>query len=227
MKKILSLAGLLILATAPYAEELNYNVIGLSAKAEREVPNDLMRVQLMVEHQANKAKDVSQKVNADMSWALAQLKSQKGVKYETQQYSTYPVYEKTKIKAWRASQQLVVESEDFEKLSNLILDLQAKLQVKNMSFEPTKKTRKKVEDELVSEALDAYKSRAALVRKNMQAGAYKIVNMQVNTQGSYSPRYRSQPRMKLMSMESKSAPAVEGGSSTLSVNVNGQIQLQQ
>ena len=38
MKKILGLAGLLILATAPYAEELNYNVIGLSAKAEREVP---------------------------------------------------------------------------------------------------------------------------------------------------------------------------------------------
>lgn len=226
MKKILLFAGLLILATAPYAEELNYNVIGLSAKAEREVPNDLMRVLLMVEHQANKAKDVSQKVNVDMSWALAKLKKQKGVKYETQQYSTHPVYEKTKIKAWRASQQLMLESEDFEKLSNLILVLQAKLQVKSMSFEPTKKTRKNVEDELVAEALDAYKSRARLVQENMQADTYKIVNMQVNTQGHHSPRYRAQPRMKMMSMESKSAPAVEGGSSTLSVNVTGQIQLQ-
>lgn len=79
MKKILILAGLLIASTAAYAEALNYNVIGLSAKAEREVPNDLMSVQLMVEHQANKAQQVSQKVNADMSWALAQLKSKRAL----------------------------------------------------------------------------------------------------------------------------------------------------
>lgn len=223
--KIIILIGTLLAVQAGYAEELNYNVIGLTAKAERDVPNDLMAVQLMVEHQANKAKDVSQKVNADMSWALAKLKSQKGVKYETQQYSTHPVYDKHKIKAWRASQQLVLESEDFEKLSNIILVLQDKLQVKNMSFSPTQKTRKKVEDELVSEALNAYKDRASLVQKNMQAKSYKVVNMQVNTQGNYSPMYRAQPRMKMMAME-KAGPAVEGGSSTLSVNVNGQIQLQ-
>jgi predicted secreted protein len=183
-----------------------------------------MRVQLMVEHQANKAKDVSQKVNADMAWALAQLKQ--GLKYETQQYNTYPVYEKTKIKAWRASQQLMVQSENFEQLSNIILVLQNKLQVKNMSFEPTKKTRKKVEDELVAEALDAYKSRASLVQKNMQAKSYKVVNMQVNTQDNYSPMYRSQPRMKMAMSVADAAPAVKGGNSTLNVNVNGQIQLQ-
>jgi predicted secreted protein len=224
MKKALILAGLLAATTAAHADELNYNVISISAKAEREVPNDLMRVQLMVEHQANKAKDVSQKVNADMAWALAQLKQ--GLKYETQQYNTYPVYEKTKIKAWRASQQLMVQSENFEQLSNIILVLQNKLQVKNMSFEPTKKTRKKVEDELVAEALDAYKSRASLVQKNMQAKSYKVVNMQVNTQGNYSPMYRSQPRMKMAMSVAEAAPAVKGGNSTLSVNVNGQIQLQ-
>lgn len=226
MKKILMLAGLLVAAVTVHADDLNYNVISLSAKAEREVPNDLMSVQLMVEHQANKANEVSQQVNADMSWALAKLKSQKGIKYETQQYSTHPVYEKTKIKAWRASQQLMVESEDFEKLSNLILVLQAKLQVKNMRFEPTKKTRKQVEDELVSEALDAYKSRAALVQKNMQATSYKVVNMQVNTQGNYAPMYRAQPRMHMAMSVAEAAPAVEGGNSTLSVHVNGQIQLQ-
>jgi predicted secreted protein len=224
MKKVLILAGLLAATTAAHANELNYNVISISAKAEREVPNDLMRVQLMVEHQANKAKDVSQKVNADMAWALAQLKQ--GLKYETQQYNTYPVYEKTKIKAWRASQQLMVQSENFEQLSNIILVLQNKLQVKNMSFEPTKKTRKKVEDELVAEALDAYKSRASLVQKNMQAKSYKVVNMQVNTQDNYSPMYRSQPRMKMAMSVAEAAPAVKGGNSTLSVNVNGQIQLQ-
>jgi predicted secreted protein len=224
MKKVLILAGLLAATTAAHANELNYNVISISAKAEREVPNDLMRVQLMVEHQANKAKDVSQKVNADMAWALAQLKQ--GLKYETQQYNTYPVYEKTKIKAWRASQQLMVQSENFEQLSNIILVLQNKLQVKNMSFEPTKKTRKKVEDELVAEALDAYKSRASLVQKNMQAKSYKVVNMQVNTQDNYSPMYRSQPRMKMAMSVADAAPAVKGGNSTLNVNVNGQIQLQ-
>lgn len=120
----------------------------------------------------------------------------------------------------------MVESEDFEKLSNLILVLQAKLQVKNMRFEPTKQTRKKVEDELVAEALDAFKARATLVQTNMQADAYKVVNMQVNTQGNHTPLYRSQPRMKMAMSMAEKAPAVEGGSSTISVNVNGQIQLQ-
>lgn len=208
------------------ADELNYNLVSISAEAERDVPNDLMMVQLMVEHQDNSAAKVSQQVNQDMNWALKKLKGEKTLKYETQQYSTYPVYDKHKIKGWRASQQLAIESEDFEKLSEVILVLQAKLQVKNMSFAPTKRTKKKVEDELVAEALDAFKKRAKLVQENMAASGYKMVNVHVNTQGNYAPVYAARSNMKVRTMSMESAPAVEGGTSTMQVNVNGQIQLQ-
>lgn len=223
--KQLALLLSLVLVLPAFADDLNYNVVSLSAEAEREVPNDLMRVQLMVEHQADKASLVSQKVNADMGWALKLLKSKPKIKHETQQYSTYPVYDKHKIKAWRASQQLMLESEDFEALSEVILSLQAKLQVKNMNFLPTKRTRKQVEDQLIAEALTAFKSRAKLVQDNMGTKAYAVVNLHVNTQGGHVPMYRAQPRMKMAMSMAESAPAVEGGTSTLKVNVNGQIQL--
>lgn len=226
MKNVILLVALLFTG-AVMADELNYNVVSISAEAERDVPNDLMMVQLMVEHQDSSAAKVSQQVNQDMSWALKQLKGEKALKYETQQYSTYPMYDKHKIKGWQASQQLAIESEDFEKLSEVILVLQAKLQVKNMSFAPTKRTKKKVEDELVAEALSAFKKRAKLVQDNLDADGYKMVNVNVNTHGNYAPVYYSgRPSMKMRSMAMESAPAVEGGTSTMQVNVNGQIQLQ-
>lgn len=229
MQKNRLLIVALLFATLPFAtgaaaEALNYRVVSLSANAEREVPNDLMRVQLMVEHQAPRAADVAQKVNADMSWALDALKGERKLKYETRQYSTYPMYNKHKIKGWRASQQLLIESEDFARLSNVILRLQDRLQVKDMRFAPTRATRKRVEDALIGEALEAFKARARLVQENMQSSAYQLVDLSVNTQGHYEPMYRS--NMKMMAMSADAAPAVAGGTSNMTVSVSGQIQLQ-
>lgn len=215
-----------LLSSAVFAEELNYNLVSLSAQAEREVPNDLMRVVLAVEHQDDKPSEVANKVNGDMRWALTLLKRYPKIKAQTEQYNTYPVYDKHKIKAWRASQQLALESEDFAVLSNVLRDLQARLQVKQMQFVPTKATRKKVEDELVAAALTAFNERADLVKDTMKAKSYKVLDLNINTQAGHEPIPYRQPRVKMaMSMEAEPAAAVQSGTTTMNVQVHGRVQL--
>ena len=217
-------AGAAISGSA-WAESLNYNLVNLSVQAERDVPNDLMRVTLKASHQGDSPADVAESINQTMSWALGKAKSVTSVKSETQHYQTHPVYEKTKIRAWRGSQHLQLESKHFSELSELTRELQSKLAVSSMQFVPTRETRESVETGLINEAIAKFSQRAEQVQQQLKADDYDLVSMNVNTQGQRpTVNYRG---AKMMAMDSavESAPAVEAGTSVLTVNVNGQIQI--
>jgi len=89
--------------------------------------------------------------------------------------------------------------------------LQQRLQITQMGFNPTSDTRKKHQNELVSEALEAFKERVAIVQKGMDGRDYRIVELNVNTSG-FGRRPMAMMDMAASRMES-AAPAVEGGTS--------------
>ena len=214
----------LALSFASMAEELNYNLYSLQAAVSKDVENDLMIVSLVTTHQAATASEAANQVNADMEWALEEVEDESEIIARTEQYNTYPQYRSEKIVSWTVSQSLRLETDDFEQLTDLIGELQERLNVQQMQFAVKPETRASVENQLIEEALEAYRQRADIVAKSMGADSYDIVNTNLNTQGAYTPVY-SRAQTSKLEVFSADAPSVEAGESNISVTVNGQIQL--
>jgi predicted secreted protein len=54
---ILAIALILPLSLPAYADDINYNLYQLSASAEDEIDNDVMKVTLLATHQASQASE--------------------------------------------------------------------------------------------------------------------------------------------------------------------------
>ena len=110
-----------MLAALPVAADeergLDYNLVRLEADAAAEVPNDLMRVTLAVEHNGRDAAALPPLVNADMRWALDLAKQRPTVKAQSGEYTTQPEYAAGRIVGWRAIQVLESKSEGLRRAS--------------------------------------------------------------------------------------------------------------
>jgi len=220
-------AFILIVVTTNQAtaadEALRYNQIHFQVERSRPVENDRMQAVLSVTAEDDNAARLADQINRSMDTALKTAKARVKVEVRTGSYRTYPVYNKEKIQRWRATQELLLEGSDFAELGSLIGQLQERLQVTSLIFSVSPTRRAAVEDELIARALDAFKQRAELVRKQLAAKAYRIVDVSINSGGGVPV-----PMMRAAVMEAASVapPAVEAGTSTLSVNVSGVIELQ-
>ena len=199
-----------------------FNQVNLQAQAEREIPNNQLTVVLAVEEEGKDAAKIANKVNQDMDWALKVAAQYNDINTSTQSYNTYPVYDKRTVIGWRAIQQLELKSINVTKLSGLVGKLQERLQVKNMRFSPTRETQVQYENELIEEAMVSFKQRVELVKKHMEEKNVRIVNLHINSGGGHSPPIYAESRM--MAMDSKSAPAVDAGTSKITVTVSGSVR---
>jgi len=229
MKHALKIAITLLFALAislpSYAEELNYNLYHLSADAEDEIDNDIMKVTLLATHQALQSSEANKVVNKQMASALKTLKATKDIHYETGNYQTHPIYQNQQIAGWKASQQIELKSADIDQLSDLVGELQKELKISSMRFDVSKQVRQKTENMLSVEALNQFKERAALMQKTMGADGYQVVAINVNTGMQRPPIRRTMMRAEMAMASDSPAPSVEGGNSTINVEVSGQIQL--
>ena len=230
MLRIPTLAVLLLLmpfAQAHDAETL-FNKVSLQAEAQREVPNDEMTVMMAAEVQGSNPSELAERVNKDMAWALDLAKKQPAINAETHNYSTSPIYGKASgsggrvITGWRVRQELQLKTTEFQKLTELLGTLQERLQLTQMGFSPTPETRQKHQNELISEAMQAFKERVAIIQQNMDGRDYRIVELNVNTSG-FGYRPMAMADMAMSTME-RAAPAVEGGTSEVTVTVSGSVQ---
>ena len=206
-----------------HENEQLFNQVNLQAQAEQEIPNDQMIVLLATEHDGSDTADLAAKVNSDMQWALDSIKKYSAVESQTKNYQTYPTYSKQIVIGWRASQHIEIKSEDIAALTELVGKLQEKLKVKQMSFSPTTETRVRIENELIEEAMQAFLARVEIVKKNMPDKNYRIIELNINT-GGYRPPVVHAQRAMMKSMEMASAPAVEAGTSKVTVTVSGRVQ---
>lgn len=227
---LLPAALILGLATTDYAmaaaEETRYNQIHIQVERSRQVDNDRMLAVLSVTSEDDIAARLADQVNRTMDWAVKMAKGRPKIEIRTGNYRTYPVYDKNKIRRWRATQELVLEGGDFAELSSLVGQLQERLQVTSINFSLSPAQRAAVEDDLITQALEAFKRRAELVRKQLAGKGYRIVEASVNTGGG--PPVPIMRRAAAMSpaAEAVAPPAVEAGTSTLTVSVDGVIELQ-
>lgn len=207
--------------SAAQNSDVLYNQVFLQAAARRQVDNDRLEVGLDAESRGKDPAALARELNDTMTRAVKTAKSVPGVEVSTGSYRTYPVYRDETIIAWNASQQLLLKSADITALSELTGRLQQQLQVKQMRFTVSPGARDKVENDLIGEAMEAFRQRVLTVQKHMDGKHYRIVSLHINT-GAPPPVVYAE---RAMAMSKQAAPpAAEAGTSTITVTVSGSVQ---
>lgn len=227
MRPLLALLAMTLACAVAHAQdraEALFNLVNLSAQAEREVANDTLTAVLAADAEGSDPAALADTVNRTMREALKVAQGYRAVKARSLNYQTLPVYDKARIVRWRVRQELRLESRDFAQATELIGKLQASLLVANLAVGLSSEARKQAENGLIAEALAAFHERAAIVRDAQKSKGYRIKELQVGTGGG-QPRYFAAPRAAMASA-SMAPPAVEPGASVLQVSVSGTVQLQ-
>jgi len=212
-----------MLAVAEPPEPL-FNLVTLSAQAEREVPNDLLTAVLAADQEGTDPAQLADAVNRTMQRALAIAQGYRGVKARSGNSQSYPVHDKGRVVRWRVRQELRLESGDFAAVSELIGKLQANLVVAGMTLSVSPEARRQAENALIAEALAAFDERARVVREAMKSKGYRMKELQIS--GADQPRPMLATSVRAMSAESLAPPAIEAGATRITMTVSGTIQLQ-
>jgi predicted secreted protein len=208
--------------------EPRWNQVELSADASREVANDTVYASLFTELNDPDPAKLAAQVNRVVADALKAAGGVRAVKASTGGNMTYPVYDKQqKIAGWRSRAEVRLESQDFEAAANLIGKLQASMQLGSVSFGTSRELRKRTEDELIKDAVAAFRSRADVATSALGSRSYRIQRLALNAGG---PPPMPMFRVRAMSADAAPAaappPALEGGTSVVQVIAIGTIEIE-
>ena len=109
-------------------------------------------------------------------------------------------------------------------MSELVGKLQSKVLLRSISFSVAPETRRKTEEALIGDALNAFTERAKKVSAGLGGRDYEIVSIAIQTPGGGGPM--PMYARAEMAMDKVSAPSFESGQSTLQVRVDATIELE-
>jgi predicted secreted protein len=220
----------LLVSPAAFAEPKDAfpkDQVSFRVEAKREVPNDWISAVLGVEEESTDAAGLAARVNQRMAAALALVKGDQRLVVASGAYQTQPVYDRTRIVRWRASQDLVIESADVEVLTHMVGTLQAQgLLLRGISFSVSPETRKRVEDELIIEVLSLFRERAGLIARGLGRRGWNLMSLALGESGLPPMPF---PQARAMAMEAADAgvaPAFEAGRSTVRVEAHASVEVE-
>jgi predicted secreted protein len=228
---LVALAGMLgaaaALAQTP-VEPVRFNQVDLQAEVAREVQNDLMNASLFVEANDPSAAKVADQLNRASAEALRTSGEFKAVKARSGYTQTYPVYDRAnKLTGWRGRTEVRLESKDVQAMAALIGRLQSTMQLGGVSFTVSPELRRQTENELITDAVAAFRARADIATRAIGGRSYKIRRIGLNT-GGFAPGPR--PMMSTRAMAPQAAevapPAFEAGTSMVQVLANGTVEVE-
>ncbi len=203
-----------------------YDRVNFRVSATKEVDNDTLVVVMYQERNGQHPTSMADDVNRAITWAVDLARKASGIKVQTLQYRQEPVYRNQSISSWRVRQSIRLESNDVATLSRLVGDLQERLSVASLRYAISPKVRQQVEDELITLALGRFGRRGNLIADELGRSDYRIVAMDVSTSGA-SPAPVRMRAVSAMSESSKvTAPTLEPGVQSVTVQVSGTIELE-
>ena len=198
-------------------------LLSFSVDASQTVANDLARATIFAEATDPQSAEVARKVNAIMARAIAISKTYPEIRTKTGTTWTSPVFGKNgrTIESWNMRSELQLESAKIAALGELVGKLQGETAVSQITLQPATETRRKAEESATLEALNAFQAKAQTIASNFKK-FYRIINMNISG-GNQGPVY---PMMRSAMMKADAAPMpIEGGDSTVTVTVSGEIEL--
>ncbi|TVP90954.1 MAG: DUF541 domain-containing protein [Pseudomonadaceae bacterium] len=223
---LLGLSTALLLTLPAQADTDRYNQVSLRAEAQQAVNNDTLTVILYAEEQHADPSRLAEQITQRLNKGLDRAREVDGVQVASGNRRSHPVYDdkRNNITGWRERAEIRLESSDFAALSSLTGELLQDLSLSGMQFSLSPEARQSSEEALIGDAIDAFRQRADLVTEKLGGSGYKIVSLNLHTQ-SPGPIY---PRnaMLMRSEADSTAPNVEAGEASVSVQADGVIEIQ-
>lgn len=211
-----------VLATPPQ------NVLSLAASGSIEVPRDWLTIVMSTSRDGPDAAGVQAQLKQALDAALVEArKAAKPGQVEVRTGSFYvgPRYnQRSQIGGWSGSAELILEGRDVATLAQLAGRLQT-LTVSRTGFSLSREAREKVEAEVAALAIGRFRAQAEAYAKLFGFAGYGIREVQIN-QGSDMPV--PMPTMRVAAAAAPQAEAalpVEAGKATVTVSVNGSVQM--
>jgi predicted secreted protein len=199
--------------------------VSFQVEVGQDVENDRVVAAMNVTAENEDPAQLADSINATMQWALDQVRGNDKVKARSGSYQTYPVYDEKKIVRWRGHQELQLESPDVDQLSQLIGVLQGRLQMRSLQFSVSPGKRQQVENQLIEQALKAFQGRAGIVQKALGAESYRLLDVSIHTGGQDRVVPMRMEATTMLRQSAVSKPAMEQGTSRVTVQVSGKIRL--
>ncbi len=200
--------------------------IELTGEASREVANDLMTATLVIDASDANAASLASLLNRTTADALRTAADFREVRARSGGSQTYPMYDRqNKQTGWRGRAEVRLESRDFQQMAQLVARLQSTMQLAGISFSVSPEARRQAENDLINEAVAAFRARADIATKAVGARGYRVKRLAINTGGAV-PVPRPMARMSPAAAEAVSAPAFEGGTSQVQVSAQGLVEVE-
>jgi predicted secreted protein len=204
-------------------------VVSLSSSATIEVTKDLLTISLSTTKEGQDAASVQSQLKQALDAALAEAK--KSVRpgqldVQTGYFSLQPRYtNKGVINGWQGSAELIVEGRDMPAIGQLTGRITT-LTISGVAYNISRELREKTESDVAAQAIARYRAKAADYAKQFGYASYNV--REVNVSSNDAVPIRPMPRtmqMKAMSAPSDEALPVEPGKGSVSVAVNGTVQM--
>ena len=236
LTKTITALGLSMLALSAMAQNALNDVrlshqglnLALVGHATVVVPNDHAKLLWTVQSQAATLQEATAATIAKMNAGIETIKTVSlDAKLKTMNVNSYPVYSNShsgvapQVVAWRVSQTVSLDTDDVSLVPQFISAVNGKLELDNLSFSVTEKTRAAQEQELIRLAIAnatqkaAYSAEAMGLRANrvqlkdlVFEGADSVASNHVLMRASSKADYARMP-----------VPNIESGTTTLTLSV--------
>ncbi|SAK39557.1 hypothetical protein AWB76_00082 [Caballeronia temeraria] len=202
-------------------------VLSLSAQASAQVPQDVVNITLFYEQEAADPSSLTSTLNQRAEAALREAKGVDGVTAKSGSFTVYPSTDRDgKISAWRGRTEVVLESHDFAAASKLAGKMSSSMQVGSVAFSLSPEAQRAAEQKLVSQAIDSFRKQAQTAAQGFGYSNFTIREVNVGHSGM-QPRPVMMMQSRAMSADAKMAApiAMEAGTSTVTVDVSGSVQM--
>ncbi|PJG85504.1 SIMPL domain-containing protein [Conservatibacter flavescens] len=204
------------------------NEITFSTEVEKEIVRDLMQVVMYVQEEGTDLHALNQRITKKLNEALALAKSESAVRVETRSRSTQVRYGNNgKQNGWVDRGEIVLESQDSAALSSLMGKIGDKLTIYSVNALLSPQALKNVEDEMLADVLTKFKQKAELIKTNLNAKGYQIIDLNINNTNQQSPYPRMYAAMaESRALEKSSGMELEAGKGTVKLRIDARIRLQ-
>jgi len=205
------------------------DALTLSASAAIEVPLDILTMTLSTTREGSDAAAVQSQVRQAIDSALSEArKAQRPgqVEVRTGGFNLSPRYgsKSPSITGWVGQAELVLEGRDMSAIAQLAGRLNT-LTLARVGYTLARDTRERVEADAAAQAIAKFRARAADYARHLGYAAYTVREVNVGT--SEPPIGVPNPRVRAMAATASADEAipVEAGKTSVTVQVNGSVQM--
>lgn len=203
-------------------------VVNLAASASTEVAKDWISVTLSTQREGSEAGSIQTALKEALDAALQEarkLAKPGQVELQTGNFSLSPRYTaKGQTNGWQGSTELIIEGRDMAAIAQLTARITT-LSIARVSYGLSREQRQKAESDVTAQAVGNYRERANELARLFGYSSYTIREVNWSANG---PQREYAPQMRALSMAGKASDEplpVEAGKATVTVSVNGSVQL--